>query len=264
MGKLFGQIFKEDVKTVLAWMLSPLLVAIAGSLLYKTTSFMPLGLIIFISISIMTFAPLISMASLAGNDNARFYGKKASFYTALPLKASEFTGARLINFIVMGLVIGIFSLFNLFAFSLPGATDLNLLEILKFIGQNIDLKLIIISLKSALIVILFYVIFVQAIIAANTLGSSRPFNKIGKAAKASIFVVLFLIQSFIYSKLIVTLASSEIIGFDEYRKTIGSGYINMLDIHWSSLGLIVLILGAFVIIYFAITSYFHKEKISVE
>ena len=264
MGKLFGQIFKEDIKTVLAWMLSPLLVAIAGALLYKTTSFQPLGLIIFISMSIMTFAPLISMASLAGNDNARFYGKKASFYTALPLTASEVTGARLINFIVMGFVIAIFSVLNLLLFGLTSGSGLEPFEILRFLFKTIDLKLIIMALKSVLIMILFYSIFVQAIMAANTLGSSRPFNKIGKAAKATIFVALFLIQSFVYSKTIAALASSEIIGFEEYRKTIGTGYINMLDIHWSSLGLIVLILTAFVIVYFSLINYFHKEKISVD
>lgn len=264
MGKLFGQIFKEDIKKVLTWMLSPLLVAIAGSLIYKTTSFAPLGLIIFISMSIMTFAPLISIASLAGNDYTRFYGKKASFYTALPLTTSEVTGARLINFIVMGFVIGIFSFFNLLAFSLPGGTDLNILEILKFIGQNIDLKLIIITIKSALVLILFYGIFVQAIMAANTLGASRPFNKMGKAANAVIFVALFLIQAFTYSRAIGLVAKSGIIGFEEYRKTIGTGYINILDLNWSSLGLIVLILGAFVLVYFALINYFHKEKISVD
>ena len=264
MGKLFGQIFKEDIKTVLAWMLSPLLVAIAGALLYKTTNFQPLGLIIFISMSIMTFAPLISMASLAGNDDARFYGKKASFYTTLPFTASQITGARLLNFIVMGFVIAIFSVINLLLFGLTGGSGLEPFEILRFIFKTIDLKLIIIVLKSTLILILIYTIFVQAIMAASTLGSARPFNKIGKAAKATIFVVLFLIQSFVYSKTIGILGNSGIIGFEEYRKTIGTGYINMLDIHWSSLGLIVLILGAFILIYFALTNYFHKEKISVE
>ena len=264
MGKLFGQIFKEDIKSVLAWMFSPLLVAVAGVLIYKTTNFHPLSLIIFISISIMTFAPLISMASLAGNDSNRFYGKKASFYTTLPFTASEVTGARLINFIVMGFVIGIFSIFNLLLFGLTGGSGLEPIDILKLIVENMDLKLFLMMIKSALILIWVYTIFVQAILAANTLGSSRPFDKIGKAAKATIFVVLFLIQSFIYSKLISVLASSGLIGFEEYRKTIGTGFINMLDIHWSSLGIIVLILGAFVLIYFALTNYFHKEKISVE
>ena len=264
MGKLFTQIFKEDIKKVLAWMLSPLLVGIAGSFLYKTTNFQPLGLIIFISMSIMTFAPLISIATLAGNDDARFYGKKASFYTALPLTASQVTGARLINYIVMGLVIGIFSFFNILLFSLPGGTDLAPFEIIKFIFRTIDLKLVIIMLKSALILILFYAIFAQTIMAASTLGAARPFNKIGKAAKPAIFVLLFLIQSFVYSRTIAILDNTGIIGFEEYRKTIGTGYINILNLNWPSLGLVVLILGAFVLVYFALTSYFHKEKISVD
>lgn len=264
MGKLFTQLFKEDIKKVLAWMLSPLLVTVAGSFLYKTTSFQPLGLIIFISMSIMTFAPLISLASLAGNDDSRFYGKKASFYTALPFTPSQVTGARLINYIVMGLVIGIFSFFNILLFSLTGGTDLAPLEIIKFIFRTIDLKLVIIMLKAALILDLFYAIFAQTIMAASTLGSARPFNKIGKAAKPAIFVLLFLIQSFAYSKTIAGIGNSGIIEFEEYRKTIGTGYINILDLNWPSLGLVVLILGAFVLIYFALISYFHKGKISVE
>lgn len=264
MGKLFTQIFKEDIKKVLAWMLSPLLVGIAGSFLYKTTNFQPLGLIIFISMSIMTFAPLISIATLAGNDDARFYGKKASFYTALPLTANQVTGARLINFIVMGLVIGLFGSSNLLLFSLNGGTDLKPFEILRFIFSTIDLHMIIIMLKMFLIMVLIYAIFAQTIMAASTLGSARPFNKIGKAAKPAIFVLLFLIQSFVYSRTIAILDNTGIIGFEEYRKTIGTGYINILDLNWPSLGLVVLILGAFVLIYFALTSYFHKEKISVD
>lgn len=48
MGKLFRQIFKEDIKTVLPWMLSPMLIAAVCALLYKATDFHPITLIIFI------------------------------------------------------------------------------------------------------------------------------------------------------------------------------------------------------------------------
>lgn len=64
MGKLFRQIFKEDIKKVMTWMLSPLLIAILGVFVYKLTDFRPISLIIVISGSVMTFAPLISLASL--------------------------------------------------------------------------------------------------------------------------------------------------------------------------------------------------------
>lgn len=56
-------------------MLSPLLIAILGVFVYKLTAFSPLGLIIVLSGSVMTFAPLISLASLNDSDNNRFYGK---------------------------------------------------------------------------------------------------------------------------------------------------------------------------------------------
>lgn len=76
MGKLFRQIFKEDIKKVITWMLSPLLIAILGVFVYKLTDFRPVALIIVLSGSVMTFAPLISLASLNDSDNNRFYGKK--------------------------------------------------------------------------------------------------------------------------------------------------------------------------------------------
>ena len=73
MGKLFRQIFKEDIKKVMAWLLSPMLVAILGTFVYQLTDFRPISLIILLSGSVMNFAPLISLASLVDSDNARFY-----------------------------------------------------------------------------------------------------------------------------------------------------------------------------------------------
>ena len=265
MGKLFKQIFKEDIKTVLPWMLSPLLVAVAGVLLYNLTNLLPVALIIFISIAIMSFAPLISIATIAGNDNARFYGKKAVFYSCLPVKPIEVTGARLINFIMIGLIIGIFSLFNTLFFGVTSDTNaLDPLDILKSIIKTMDINILIILIKSTIILILIYAIFALEIMAANTLGSARPLNKIGKSAKGVLFAAMFLIQAYIYTKTIYILGNSNLVGFREYSKAIGTGYINMLDLNWSSFTLIIIILAIFTALYFVITSYFHKEKISVQ
>ena len=65
MGNLFRQIFKEDIKKVMTWMLSPLLIAILGVFVYKLTAFSPLGLIIVLSGSVMTFAPLLSLIHIS-------------------------------------------------------------------------------------------------------------------------------------------------------------------------------------------------------
>lgn len=264
MGKLFRQIFKEDIKTVFPWMLSPMLIAAVCALLYKATDFYPITLIIFISMTVMTFAPLISIATLAGNDNTRFYGKKAAFYTSLPLKSEKITGARLINFLVMGLVIALISIFNLIIFGTTGESGLEPLDILKYIVENIDLKLVLISIKTLILSVMFYGVFSLAIMASNTLGSSNPFKKIGKAARGLLFVAIFLLQAYLYTKTIGILANSSLVSFNEYRKTIGTGYINMLDFNWASYALIVLIFVVFGALYFALTNYFHKKKLSVE
>ena len=264
MGKLFRQIFKEDIKKVIVWMLSPLLIAILGNFVYKLTDFRPISLIIVLSGSVMTFAPLISLASINDSDNNRFYGKKAAFYTTLPFTAREITGARLINYIIMGLVIGVFSIFDFLLMSLPNNGGLDLLEILKYLGQSIDLNIFISLVKFLIIIALFYTIFALIMMAANTLGASRPFNKMGRSAKLVLFVALILFQGYVYAKLISGLGDTSLIKFKEYSTNAATFSINMLDLNWSSFAIIVLILGAFVLAYFALVNYFHKEKISVE
>lgn len=264
MGKLFRQIFKEDIKKVMTWMLSPLLIAILGVFVYELTDFRPISLIIVISGSVMTFAPLISLASLNDSDNNRFYGKKAAFYTSLPFSSSEVTGARLINYLVMGLVIGVFSIFNFLLIGLTSDGGLNPLDILKYLGQSIDLNIFISLVKFTIIIVLFYAIFALIMMAANTLGGSRPFNRMGRSAKLVLFVALILFQGYVYAKLIGGLGNTSLIKFKEYSTNAATFSINMLDLNWSSFAIIVLILGIFALAYFALVNYFHKEKISIE
>lgn len=264
MGKLFRQIFKEDIKKVMAWMLSPLLIAILGVFVYKLTDFRPISLIIVISGSVMTFAPLISLASLNDSDNNRFYGKKAAFYTSLPFSSSEVTGARLINYLVMGLVIGVFSIFNFLLIGLTSDGGLNPLDILKYLGQSIDLNIFISLVKFTIIIVLFYAIFALIMMAANALGGSRPFNRMGRSAKLVLFVALILFQGYVYAKLISGLGNTSLIKFKEYSTNAATFSINMLDLNWLSFAIIVLILGIFALAYFALVNYFHKEKISIE
>lgn len=264
MGKLFRQIFKEDIKKVIVWMLSPLLIAILGNFVYKLTDFRPISLIIVLSGSVMTFAPLISLASINDSDNNRFYGKKAAFYTTLPFTAREITGARLINYLIMGLVIGVFSIFNFLLIGLTSDGGLKPLDILKYIGESINLNIFISLVKYIIIIALFYAIFALIIMAANTLGASRPFNKMGRSAKLVLFVALILFQGYVYVKLISGLENTSLIKFKEYSTSAVKFSINMLDLNWSSFAIKVLILAIFALAYFALTNYFHKEKISVE
>ncbi|WP_299032488.1 hypothetical protein [uncultured Anaerococcus sp.] len=264
MGKLFRQIFKEDIKKVMTWMLSPLIIAILGVFVYELTDFRPISLIIVLSGSVMTFAPLISLASLNDSDNNRFYGKKAAFYTSLPFSSSEVTGARLINYIIMGLVIGVFTIFNFLNIGITSDSGLDPIEILKYLSQSINLNIFISMVKFIIIIALFYTIFALIMMAANTLGGSRPFNKMGRSAKLVLFVALILFQGYVYVKLISGLGNTSLIKFKEYSTNAATFSINMLDLNWSSFGIIVLILGAFALAYFALVNYFHKEKISVD
>lgn len=264
MGKLFRQIFKEDIKKVMTWMLSPLIIAILGVFVYELTDFRPISLIIVLSGSVMTFAPLISLASLNDSDNNRFYGKKAAFYTSLPFSSSEVTGARLINYIIMGLVIGVFTIFNFLNIGITSDSGLDPIEILKYLSQSINLNIFISMIKFIIIIALFYTIFALIMMAANTLGGSRPFNKMGRSAKLVLFVALILFQGYVYVKLISGLGNTSLIKFKEYSTNAATLSINMLDLNWSSFGIIVLILGAFALAYFALVNYFHKEKISVD
>lgn len=264
MGKLFRQIFKEDIKKVMTWMLSPLIIAILGVFVYELTDFRPISLIIVLSGSVMTFAPLISLASLNDSDNNRFYGKKAAFYTSLPFSSSEVTGARLINYIIMGLVIGVFTIFNFLNIGITSDSGLDPIEILKYLSQSINLNIFISMIKFIIIIALFYTIFALIMMAANTLGGSRPFNKMGRSAKLVLFVALILFQGYVYVKLISGLGNTSLIKFKEHSTNAATFSINMLDLNWSSFGIIVLILGAFALAYFALVNYFHKEKISVD
>lgn len=264
MGKLFRQIFKEDIKKVMVWMLSPMLIAAVGALLYKTTNFRPVALVVFVSMAVMTFAPLVSLASLNDSDNNRFYGKKAAFYSSLPVNSEKVTGARLINYLVMGLVIGLFSIFNFLLIGITSDNGLDPLDILKYLSQSIDLNIFISLVKFIIIFALFYIVFALIIMAANTLGASRPFNKMGKIGGVILFAGMFLFQGYIYVKFINVLGNTTLIKFKEYSKGTATFTINMLDLNWSSFAIIVLILGLFALAYFALVNYFHKEKISVD
>ena len=148
--------------------------------------------------------------------------------------------------------------------ALPNNGGLNPIDILKYLGQSIDLNIFISLVKFLIIIALFYTIFALIMMTANTLGASRPFNKMGRSAKLILFVALILFQGYVYAKLISGLGNTSLIKFKEYSTNAATFSINMLDLNWSSFAIVILILGAFALAYFALVNYFHKEKISVE
>lgn len=265
MGKLFRQIFKEDVKTVLPWMLSPAVLSLLAMFIHNTTGASFFAPLVFIIMTLMAAAPLVSIVTLASNDNDRFYGKKAAFYTSLPYTSREVTGARFLNFVLNGLIIGIFAILNMGFFAISDTGVLSIVEFIKYALGNIDPFLTEYLGKYFVIVTLFGLVFAQQIMAANTLGSSRPFNAIGKAARPLIFVVIFIGQIMTYTRLLGIFLDHNPANIEEYTRTLETGdIVTITNISWHSFFVAALVLIISALIYFAIINYFHKEKISVE
>lgn len=265
MGKLFRQIFKEDVKTVLPWMMAPVLLSLLAMFIHKTTGASSFALVVFVTITLMAAAPLVSIVTLASNDNDRFYGKKAAFYTSLPYTSREVTWTRLLNFVLNGLIIGIFAILNIMFFAISDTGVLSLVEFIKYALGNIDPILVEYFGNYFGVVALFCLVFALQIMAANTLGSSRPFNAIGKAARPLIFVVIFIGHAMLSTRLLGAFQDHNLAHIEEYTRALQNGSIvTFTKISWQSFLVSSLIVIISALIYFAIINYFHKEKISVE
>ena len=113
MGKLIGQTFKEDFKSIILWLLLPIASALIFLQLLDVFRDSPLlGIGMTISMTMITMGPLIALGVAAKNDYERFYGKNAAFYSALPLSSSAINGARLVGFILVGLIIALAAFIN--------------------------------------------------------------------------------------------------------------------------------------------------------
>lgn len=265
MGKLFEQIFKEDIKATILWMLAPSILSILGIFIYRTTGASPFALLVFVTMTLMAAAPLICLVTLTANDNERFYRKKAAFYTALPLRSKEVTGARFLNFVVNGIILGILSLLNALFFTFADTGTLSLVEFIKYALANVEPWFVTYLAKYFVIALIFFLVFILEIMAANTLGASRPFNKMGKAARPLIFVIIFIGQIIIYARLLGAFLDHYPTQVEEYSSTLqNGGIITITNISWQTFAVASLVLIVTAIIYFLVINYFHKEKISVE
>lgn len=265
MGKLFGQIFNEDIKASLPWMIAPPLLSLLGLFIYRTTGASPFALLVFITMTLMAAAPLICLVNLTANDNERFYGKKAAFYTALPLTSRQVTGARFLNFVITGLILGVLTILNMIFFTISDTGTLSLKEFVKYAMSNIDPFLAGYIGKYLAVAFLYSLVFILEIMAANTLGASRPLNKMGKAARPLIFVIIFIGQIMIYTRLLGLFLDHNPAHIEEYSRTLQNGSIvTITNISWHSFAVASIVLIVTCLIYFLVINYFHKEKISVE
>lgn len=265
MGKLFRQIFKEDIKDTILWMLAPPILSLLGLFIYKTTGARPFALLVFITMTLMAAAPLVCLVTLTGNDNERFYGKKAAFYTALPLRSREVTGARFLNFLILGLIFGILTILNMVFFTISDTGTLSLVEFIKYAMSNIDPFIAGYIGKYLVVATLYSLVFILQIMAANTLGASRPFKAMGKAARPLIFVVAFIGQIMAYTRLLGIFLDHNPANIEEYTRTLQNGdIVTITNISWHSFAVASIVLIVTAIIYLLVINYFHKEKISVE
>lgn len=268
MRKLIGLLFKEDIKTVLSCMLMPLILGITGMILYSATGFEPLFAIVGIGAVAMSFGPLVALVFLANNDNRRFYKDGASFYTCLPYSSEKINLARLMNLVIMGLIIVIISIINLFAFVAvnPGEA-LSFGEIIREVFRllgTIKGEMWIAIIKTLIIALGAGLVLAQMIMATNTLGAASPFNKLGKMANGMILAVLFIGQAYLYLKVFGLLADTQIIKMVEVAQNSAQVGISTFDFTLGSFLAVLGVLLAFNGLYFAMINHFHKNKLSVQ
>lgn len=268
MGKLIGQLFKEDIKTVLVCMLMPLILGIAGMALYAATGFEALFAIVAIAATAMVFGPLVSIVFLANNDNKRFYKEGASFYTCLPYGSEKINLARLINFVIMGAIIILISIGNFLSLVATSPSEaITFGELVREIGRllgSIKPEMWLALVKSLIIAIGVGLVLAQMIMAMNTLAASNPFNKLGKIASGIIFIILFIGQGYLYLKVFGILLDSKLIKTTEVIQESAQVGISAFDFTLGSFLIVLLVLVVFNLLYFGMINYFHKKKISVQ
>ena len=193
MGKLIGQLFKEDFKSIILWLLLPFVSTLIFLQLLDVFYDSPLlGVGMVVSFTLLTIGPLITLGIAAKNDNERFYNKNGAFYSTLPLSSSSITSARLINFILVGLMIAVATIINYLFLIYINAYGSDLGEIFNSISDvlsQIGSSKIFLGLL-AIFTIGLYIVNIMML--GNTVGSTK-FGKKSKWIPIIIFLVLFFV-----------------------------------------------------------------------
>ena len=260
MGKLLGQIFKEDFKSIILWLLLPIASALMFLQLlniFKDSPFLGIGMTI--SMTLLTIGPLIALGIAAKNDYERFYGKNAAFYSALPLASSAISGARLVGFILLGILIAIVTFINYIILILV-TSNLSIGELLDSIANGIG------QIGSNNVLALIITIFtiglylVNIIMLANTAGSTKLFGKKSKWAPIIIFLVLFFALGMLSSKIQASALAEYV------SSTFNYGPNNLeisAELPSASMAFPIIINIVISAILYGLTYYFHDKKLSV-
>ena len=261
MGKLFGQIFKEDIKTIILWMFLPLAaVTIFSQLIRVFESSLLVGIGLVLSGILLVAGPLIGIAVLTKNDNQRFYGDNASFYSALPFSSAEVTGARYINYILIGLIIAISIVLNFILLTITQSNaPLSFAELFGEISEllsKIDIRIF------WGVILNFFMLglsFASMIMFANTAGHLKILG-VSKSASAIIFAIIFIIIGYLFAKV-----QGWIIA--DYMTTVNSGEFSLEVANNAPVMKTVILPALFNIfvaaILYILTLKIHKDKLSV-
>ena len=261
MGKLIGQLFKEDFKSIILWLLLPFVSTLIFMQLLDVFYDSPLlGLGMVVSFTLLTIGPLITLAIAAKNDNDRFYNKNAAFYSALPLPSSSITGARLINFILVGLMIAVATIINYLFLIYINAYGSDLGEIFNSIGN------VLAQIGSSKVFMGILAIFsiglylLNIIMLANTAGSTKLFGKKSKWAPIIIFLVLFFVLGMVSSKIQASALGEYMYSTYNY----GPAHVEVSgEIPLSAMAFPIVINIVISAILYGLTYYFHDSKLSV-
>lgn len=197
MGKLLGRIFKEDIKSTILWLILPLVLAIVFASLLKVFGENPLVMIgMGLTMAFVVIGPFVALVSVAINDYERFYGKYASFYSAIPIETGSILGARFINYILMTLIASLFAFVYFLTFvNLASGSTIYLSDaferaLSEIGGANIALI--------ALYMVIILVTNIMQVIFAISAGSSRIFGRPSKLKVVLVFMAVSLIIGYIF------------------------------------------------------------------
>lgn len=253
MKNLLKQLLKEDILGILPWLFIPLIGAFAGLYLRSLTGIVGFDMLAFISAGVLFMGPLIALVILVGNDHNRFYGKYSALYDTYPLSSGKITLARLLNYAILGIFTAFTFLFNM-SLVLPSEFDIVdfFRELSRLLGElspeqywelfKILLTLIGLGLMLAL-----------TFMAANSIGNSYYFKKLGKLGPVLVGVILFALENYIQIKMIASYSVDKVI--------VDNPNVRLTFFETNYLFVATFILE--IVILYVATNYFHKKALSV-
>lgn len=261
MGKLIGQIFKEDFKAIILWLFLPLASALVFNELLSAFEGLPIiSLAMGFSMTALIIGPFLSLAVAARNDRERFYGKNAGFYSSLPLSSASITGARLINYILIGTLIAISAFLNLVILNIANAPDLSLSEIFSSIVNGINNIGVGKFTMAILNVFMVGVYIVSTMMLSNSVGSSSLFGRKSKYAPILVFLIIFFGLGMILAKI----QSSALADYVYQTFEMGGSEVKVGTTASTRLMLIPLISNIVLSLgFYGLSYYFHDKKLSV-